>query len=141
MVIFLKTIKYIWDLSVKAGLVCFTLATLVVSAISLFSIAQKGSVYYGNRCIAVIDSKAINYLNQEEIIAYDYDLKCNTLYLDLNIKDELNPSQIIALLTRISVYYESINVSFKTHVTVKNATSLILANLQNGSVSLSISYI
>ena len=125
----------------KAGLACFTLLILAISAIAIFSITQKGSVYYGNRCVSAIDEKAINYLRQEEIIAYDYDLKCNTLYLDLSVKDELTPKQIVTLLTRISMYYESINTPFITHATVKNTNCFILANLQNGSVSLSISYI
>ena len=33
--------------------------------------------------------QAIDYLKQEEIIAFDYELNCNTLYLDLSVKENL----------------------------------------------------
>jgi len=140
LVINLKIIKSTWKTLVKTGLVVFVWAIMFVSAISIFSLVNKDTIYYGNRCNSTINKKAINYLNQEEIIAYDYELNCNTLYLDLNVNDELSKEKIIALLTRISTYYSSIKLNTNTQVTIKNKNYLILASLINdGSVSLSVS--
>lgn len=138
----MKFLSKAWNFSVKAGLVMFIWTVMLVSAIAIFSLTQKGTVYYGNRCNSYIDQKAIDYLNQEEIIAYDYEFNCNTLYLDLNVKDDLNKDQIIAVLVRISNHYNSLEIDFDTQVTIKNASYLILASLINdGSVSLSVSEI
>ena len=132
--------KKTWNILVKAGLVLFLWTVMFVGAISLFSLTQKGTIYYGNRCVSSLNKKAIDYLNQNEIIAYDYELKCNTLYLDLNIIDELDKNQIIAILVRISNYYQSIDFIVDTQVTIKNNKYLILASLvEDGSISLSVS--
>lgn len=115
---------------------------MFAGAVSIFSLVNRDTIYYGGRCNSSLDEKAINYLNQEEIIAYDYELNCNTLYLDLNVDDSLTKDQIIALLTRISTYYNSINFDADTQVIIKNNNYLILANFINdGSVSLSVSEI
>ena len=116
----------------------FIYVVMFIGAISLFSITNKGTVYYGDRCNSSLDEKAIDYLNQEEIIAYDYELNCNTLYLDLNVKDELNEGQITALLVRISNYYKTIQYEVDTQISIKNSKYLILASLINYEVSLSI---
>lgn len=140
MVINLKTLKKTWNLLVKAGLVTFIWAVMFISAVAIFSLVNKNTIYYGNRCSSSINEKAIDYLNQDEIIAYDYELDCNTLYLDINVEDDINKEKIIALLTRISTYYSSINMNINTQATVKNNRYLILASLINdGSVSLSVS--
>lgn len=138
----MKFLSKIWKILVKAGLVSFLLTVMFIGAVSLFSLTQKGTVYYGERCNTLLNQKAIDYLNQDEIIAYDYELNCNTLYLDISVKDNLNKNQITSLLVRISTYYASINHSIDTQVTAKNSTYLILASLTNdGSVSLSVSEI
>lgn len=138
----MKFLSKTWQILVKAGLVVFLLTVMFIGAVSLFSLTQKGTVYYGERCNTLLNQKAIDYLNQDEIIAYDYELNCNTLYLDISVKDNLNKDQITSLLVRISTYYVSINHSIDTQVTAKNSTYLILASLINdGSVSLSVSEI
>lgn len=115
---------------------------MFTGAVSIFSLANRNTIYYGNRCNSFLNEKAISYLNQEEIIAYDYELNCNTLYLDLSVNDDLTKEKIFALLTRISIYYNSINLNLNTQVTAKNNKYLILASLINdGSVSLSVSEI
>jgi hypothetical protein len=140
MVILVNIAKKSWKFMVKSGLVFFVWTVIFIGAISLFSLVQKGTIYYGNRCSAILDYKAIDYLNQEEIIAFDYELSCNTLYLDLSVKENMNEEQIISLLVRISTYYSSINLTNDTQVTAKNNQYLILASLiDDGSVSLSIS--
>lgn len=136
----MKFLSKAWQTLVKAGLTLFIWTIMFIGAISLFSLTQKGTIYYGNRCTSTLNKKAIDYLNQEEIIAYDYELNCNTLYLDLNVKDNLNKEKIIALLVRISNYYQSINYIVDTQVTIKNNNYLILASLiEDGTVSLSVS--
>ena len=82
-------LKKSWLTLTKLGFVLFLWTIMFIGAISLFSIAQKGTVYYGDRCQSTLNQKAIDYLNQDEIIAYDYELNCNTLYLDLSVKDDL----------------------------------------------------
>ena len=139
MVILLKTLKSIWKFSSKCGLVLFTYTLMFIAAISLFSLVNKGTVYYGNRCNSTINQRAIEYLNQEEIIAYDYELNCNTLYLDLNVNDDLNEKQIKTVIIRISNYYKEINFSVDTQIIIKNSKYLILASLVNHEISLSVS--
>ncbi len=108
----------------------------------MFSLTNRGTVYYGNRCISSIDDKALKYLNQDEIIAYDYELQCNTLYLDLVVDDEITKDESISLLVRIANYYNSIEYNTKAQVTLKNSSYLILASLiGDGTVSLSVSEI
>lgn len=136
----MKYFRKIYRFLVKAGLTTFIWSIMLVGAISIFSLVNKNTVYYGNRCFASTNQKAIDYLNQKEIIAYDYELNCNTLYLDLSVRDDLSKEQIITLLTRISTYYSSINYKINKQVTAKNSDYLILASLINdGSVSLSVS--
>lgn len=127
-----------WNFFVKAGFVVLLYVIMFVGAISLFSVVNKDTVYYGNRCTSILDEQAIDYLNQEEIIAYDYELNCNTLYLDLNVNESLNDKQITALLVRISNYYKTINFSTDTQISIKNSKYLILASLVNYEVSLSV---
>ena len=131
-----------WRILVKMGAVLFIWSILFIGAISIFSLVNKNTIYYGNRCNSSLDNSAIDYLNQEEIIAFDYELNCNTLYLDLSVNDTLTKNQIIALLTRISNYYNSIDFNTNTQITAKNTSYLILASLTNdGGVSLSVSEI
>ena len=132
-------IKKTWKILAKAGAVLFVWAILFVGAISVFSLVNRNTIYYGNRCSSSLNMEAIDYLNQEEIIAYDYEMNCNTLYLDLSVKDELSKGQIIALLTRISNYYNLIQFTVNTQATVKNTTYLVLASLTGDGVSLSVS--
>lgn len=136
----MKLFFKIWNIFVKLGALFFIWTILLIGAISLFSLTNKGTIYYGNRCNCSLNNNAIKYLNQEEIIAYDYELNCNTLYLDLSVDDKLSKEQIIALLVRISNYYNSIDYNINTQVTIKNTNYLILASIvDNGEVSLSIS--
>lgn len=134
----MKYINKTWHFLAKCGLVFFIYFLMFIGSVSLVSLTQKGKVYYGNRCNSVLNSQAIEYLNQDEIIAYDYELNCNTLYLDLNVDDELNESKIKALLVRISSYYKEINYDVDTQITIKNSKYLVLASLVNYEVSLSI---
>ena len=135
----MKLKQKIWNTLVKAGFVMFLLTIMTIGAISLFSLSQKGVIYYGNRCNSTLDQKAIEYLKQDEIIAYDYELNCNTLYLDISVKDNLSKEQITSLLVKISLYYENIGFKIDTQFTIKNRSYLILANLKEGTVSLSVS--
>ena len=136
----MNALQKTWKTLVKMGAVLFVWSILFIGAISIFSLVNKNTIYYGNRCHSSLDNSAIDYLNQEEIIAFDYELNCNTLYLDLSVNDSLTKNQIIALLTRISNYYNSIDFNTNTQITAKNTSYLILASLANdGGVSLSVS--
>lgn len=135
----MKFINKTWRILVNCGLVLFIYFIMFIGSVSLVSLTQKGVVYYGSRCSSSLDKKALSYLNQEEIIAYDYEFECNTLYLDLNVIDDLNDNQIKALLVRISTYYKSINFGTDTQITIKNSKYIALASLVNYEVSLSIS--
>lgn len=135
----MKYINAIWRFLYKCGLVVFIYLIMFIGSISLVSLTQKGVIYYGDRCNSLLDNKAIDYLKQEEIIAYDYVLQCNTLYLDLNVNDELTDKQITALLVRISSYYKEIDFNVDTQITTKNSKYLILASLINHEVSLTVS--
>lgn len=138
----MKIFRKTWHFLAKCGAILFLLTLMFVGAISLVSLTQKGKVHYGQRCASSINEKAIDYLNQEEIIAYDYELNCNTLYLDLSVNDKLSEEQIVAVLVRISNYYKEIQFTTNTQVTIKNSSYLILASLtEDGSVSLSVTHI
>jgi len=134
----MKLLKKMWNFSAKAGLCLFLLTVMFVGAVSLVSITQKGKVYYGNRCSSKLNEKALSYLKQEEIISYDYELKCNTLYLDLVLDDFVTKENAKALLVRLSSYYENINYNIDIQITLKNSTYIILASLVNKEVTMSI---
>ena len=130
--------KYIWNFSVKAGLSLFLFTLMFFGAVSLVSITQKGKIYYGNRCDSSLNENAISYLNQDEVISYDYELNCNTLYLDLVLDESVAKDRAKALLIRISSYYKSINYNVDTQVTLKGNDYLILASIVNNEVSMSV---
>lgn len=130
-------LKTLWNFSCKAGFSLFLMSVMFIGAVSLVSLTQKGKVYYGNRCNAALNEKAINYLNQEEVIAYDYELNCNTLYLDLTLDDNITKEKAKALLVRISSYYKSINYNIDTQITLKGTNYMILATLVNQEITMS----
>ena len=137
----MKYISKTWHFLAKCGLIIFIYCLMFIGSVSLVSITQKGVVNYGNRCNSILNNQAIYYLDQTEIIAYDYELNCNTLYLDLSVNDDLSETSIKSLLVRISSYYKEINYSVDTQITIKNSKYLILASLVNYEVSLSITYL
>ena len=137
----MKYISKTWHFLAKCGLIVFIYCLMFIGSVSLVSITQKGVVNYGNRCNSILNNQAIYYLDQTEIIAYDYELNCNTLYLDLSVNDDLSETSIKSLLVRISSYYKEINYSVDTQITIKNSKYLILASLVNYEVSLSITYL
>ena len=132
-------LKKLWNFSSKVGFSLFIITVMFIGAVSLVSITQRGKVYYGNRCNTQLNQQAISYLNQEEVISYDYELKCNTLYLDLTLEDSITKENAKALLVRISSYYNSINYSTNTQVTLKGYNYMIMACLVENDVTLSIS--
>ena len=131
-------IKKIWKFSVKAGLSLFIISAMFVGAVSLVSLTQKGKVYYGNRCHSISNEKILTFLKQEDIIAYDYELKCNTLYLDLTLQDFMTSENAKALLIRLSDYYDTIEYNVDTQITLKGNDYMILASLVNKEVTMSI---
>lgn len=133
----MKTLQKIWFFLSKAGFSLFLLTIMFVGAISLVSITQKGKIYYGNRCLGNINEKALKYLNQDEIISYDYELKCNTLYLDLVLQDDIKEESVKGLLVRISSYFTSINYKIDTHITLKGFDYMILATIVNEEITMS----
>ena len=134
----MKFIKNLWNTSAKIGLSLFLLTVMLIGAISLVSFTQKGKTYYGNRCKASLNEKAISYLNQEEVISYDFELNCNTLYLDLVLDDSITQDNAKALLVRISSYYELIKYAVDTQISAKGDTYLILASIVDQSLTMSI---
>lgn len=136
-----NTSKKIWKISVKLGLSLFLFSFMLITSISLVSFTQKGKVNYGSRCHSIINTKTISFLNQEEIISYDYDLKCNTLYLDLTLKDNTRIDTAKALLIRISSYYNSINYTTDTQITLKGNNYIILASLVKSDITINITNI
>ena len=137
----MKFFKHLWSFSVKAGLSFFVLTIMIIGSISLVSITQKGTVYYGNRCVSNLDNSIIEYLNQKEVISFDYELKCNTLYLELILDDSITQETAKALLIRISAYYESINYNVNTQISVKGNNFLILASLVNKEITMNVTNI
>ena len=134
----MKILKKLWSFSVKAGLSLFIFTTMFITSVILVSIAQKGEINYGNRCISSFDEQIISYLNQKEIISYDYEFKCNTLYLDLTLDEDITKEGAKVLLISLSSYYDEINYNVDTQITVKGDTYLILATLVNKEITISI---
>lgn len=133
--------KNIWNFCYKAGLSLFLIAFMFAGAVSLVSLTQKGKINYGSRCIASLDPRAIEFLNQKEIISYDSELQCNTLYLDLYLDEQTTIENAKALLVRISSYYDSINYNVDTQITLKGSNYLILASLVDKEITISITNI
>lgn len=134
----LKILSKIWNFSVKAGLSLFVLSIMFLSSIVLVSITQKGKIYYGDRCYAFIEEKVISYLNQDEVISYDYDFACNTLYLDLTLNENITKEGAKTLLVRLSSYYDEIEYNVDTQITLKGNDYLILATLIDKEITMSI---
>lgn len=132
-------IKKVWKFLYKGGLSLFLLVFMFFSSVSLVSLTQKGKAYYGNRCNSLINKKTISFLRQEEIISYDYELNCNTLYLDLNVNNHITIEKAKALIIRISSYYESINYNVDTQIFLKGYNYIILASLVKNEVTFSVS--
>lgn len=133
----MNPLKKLWNFSVKAGLSLLILLIMLIASIALVSFTQKDKVYYGNRCISQLNEKVLNYLNQEEVISYDYELNCNTLYLDLTLEDSITKEKARALLVRISSYYKSINYTIDTQITLKGNDYIILASIIDEEVTMS----
>ena len=121
----------------NAGFSLFILMIMFVGAISLVAITQKGKINYGNRCHCTLDDSVISYLNQKEIIAYDYELKCNTLYLDLVLEDNTTKDTAKSLLIRLSSHYKDIGYNVNTQITLKGDNYIILASLVDYEITLS----
>ena len=134
----MKIAKKLWNTFAKLGFALFSLTLMFIGAVSLVSFTQKGTVYYGNRCTSSINEKAISYLNQEEVISYDYELNCNTLYLDLVLDNSINQDKAKALLVRISSYYETIKYNVDTQISLKGSNYLILASIVGKELTLSV---
>lgn len=128
--------KKTWNFFSKMGFSLFLLTIMFFGAVSLVSITQKGKVYYGERCNSTLDKKIISYLNQDEIISYDYELNCNTLYLDLTLESSIKKERAHALLVRISSYYKSIDYNVDTQITLKGNDFLIFATLVDNEITL-----
>lgn len=137
----MKIAKKIWRFCIKGGLSLFLLCIMFSLSVTLVSIAQKGKTNYGRRCYAIQNNDLINFLNQEEIIAYDYELQCNTLYLDLSLNNDITIENAKALLVRISSYYTTINYNVDTQITLKGNNYLILASLVDKEITMSITHI
>ena len=135
---FMYILKSLWKFSYKTGLSLFLITIMFIGAVSLVSLTQKGKVYYGNRCNASINKKALAYLNQDEVISYDYELNCNTLYLDLTLENSITKENAKSLLVRISSYYKSINYNVDTQITLKGNDYMILASLVANEITMSI---
>lgn len=132
-------IKKLWKFLYKGGISFFLLGLMFFSSVSLVSLTQKGKVYYGNRCHSSLDKKTISFLKQEEIISYDYELNCNTLYLDLNVNESTTIENAKALIIRISSYNESINYNIDTQISLKGLDYIILASIVQNEVTMSVS--
>ena len=131
-------LKKLWPFSVKIGTSTFLLCIMFIGAISIFSLTQKGKVYYGKRCNSTMNIDSIDYLNQNEVIAYDYELKCNTLYIDLTLIDTITKENAKALLLRISSYYKNINYTTDTQITLKGKDYLIFASFVDSEITMNI---
>lgn len=133
----MKIFNYIWRFFVKGGQALFLLFLMFIAAISLVGITQKGRINYGSRCHCQLNENILSYLNQKEIIAYDYELNCNTLYLELVLDNTTKKETAKALLVRLSSYYKELNYNVDTQITLKNDIYLILASLVNGEITMS----
>ncbi len=134
----MKILKKLWSFSVKSGLSLFIFTIMFITSVILVSITQKGKINYGNRCISSFNEQVLSYLNQEEIISYDYDFKCNTLYLDLTLNEGITKEGAKVLLIRLSSYYDEINYNVDTQITLKGDNYLILATLVNKEITINI---
>lgn len=127
-----------WSFFKNGGLSLFFLTLLFVLSVVLVSITQKGTVYYGNRCVVNMPEDIISNLKQDEAISYDYEVRCNTLFIDLTLKEEVLKDGAKALLVRISSYYLDNNYNIDTHVTLKGSDYLIFATLINNEITMNI---
>ena len=131
--------KKLWEFLYKGGVFLFLLGLMFFGSVSLVSLTQKGKVYYGNRCNSSLDKKTISFLNQEEIISYDYELNCNTLYLDLNVNDHISIENAKTLIIRMSSYYKAINYNVDTQISLKGFNYIILASIVQNEVTINVS--
>ena len=131
--------KKLWEFLYKGGVFLFLLGLMFFGSVSLVSLTQKGKVYYGNRCNSSLDKKTISFLNQEEIISYDYELNCNTLYLDLNVNDHISIENAKTLIIRMSSYYKAINYNVDTQISLKGFNYIILASIVQNEVTMNVS--
>ena len=131
--------KKLWKFLYKGGVFLFLLGLMFFGSVSLVSLTQKGKVYYGNRCNSSLDKKTISFLNQEEIISYDYELNCNTLYLDLNVNDHISIENAKTLIIRMSSYYKAINYNVDTQISLKGYDYIILASIVQNEVTMNVS--
>ena len=132
-------IKKLWKFLYKGGISLSLFILMFFGAVSLVSLTQKGKVYYGNRCNSSLDKKTISFLKQEEIVSYDYELNCNTLYLELNVDDHITIENAKALIIRISTHYKSINFNVATQISLKGKDYIIFASLVENETTMSIS--
>ena len=132
----MKFLNKVWRFCVKTGCCLFLLLIMFIGAVSLVAITQKGKINYGNRCNCSLNENVISYLNQKEIIAYDYDLQCNTLYLDLVLEENATKETAKSILIRLSSYYKTIEYNVDTQITLKGNNYLILASLVNQEITL-----
>ena len=132
-------IKKLWKFLYKGGISLSLFILMFFGSVSLVSLTQKGKVYYGNRCNSSLDKKTISFLKQEEIVSYDYELNCNTLYLELNVDDHITIENAKALIIRISTYYKSINFNVATQISLKGKDYIVFASLVENETTMSIS--
>jgi hypothetical protein len=130
-------LKKTYSFCVNLGKSIFILITLFVLSTVLISVKEKGNIYYGNRCSATLDNRAINFLKKENLISYDYELNCNTLFLELITENNCSLENHKALLVRIANYYKEINFDINIQITLKNDNYLVLASIVNYEVMLS----
>ena len=137
----MKILRKIWHFLYKGGLCIFIFTIMFASAISLVSLTQKNKIFYGNRCNTIEDERIVDFLNQEEVISYDYEFNCNTSYIELILLDEITVENCKALLVRISSNLDAINYNINTQVTLKGNDYLIFASIEKSEVTMTISYI
>ena len=134
----MKFLKKTLNFFKNGGLSLFFFTLLFILSIILVSITQKGSVYYGNRCVTSINEDIISYIKQDEIISYDYELNCNTLFIDLTVKENTTKEMAKTLLVRLSSYCKDTNYNINTHLTVKGLDYIIFATLIDNEITMNI---
>lgn len=137
----MKTALKTWSFLKNGGLSLFFLTLLFIFSVILVSITQKGTVYYGNRCITTLNDDIISHLKQYDVISYDYELNCNTLFIDLTLEESASKDTAKTLLIRLSSYYIDKNFNIDTHITLKGINYIIFATLIDKEITMNITNI
>lgn len=135
--------KKTWNILIKSSLSLLTVFVLGAVSLVLVSLLNTETIMYGDRCRATLNETAIDYLQDiKEIDSYDYNLSCNTLYLDMMVSENIDEGEATTILVSVSYFYKSIDYQPNVQVSLKGSNYILLATFtKEGGVSVTSSLI